>query len=225
MVYHIRGSFFFFKQKTAYELRISDWSSDVCSSDLRCGGVGGAIARRLRRALRAAVALLSAILRRGLSRRRHRRRAGHARKDGLKQGGGIMRHYLAAALLCAAVGGFGAASAQTTGATQTTPSLPEDLNVLFWSQDQRDAAFRTMETIPKVVVHTIEAGGSAFPLAEGKPIDLGVDVDAYMDEQRNAGLIIIQDGQIRLETYKLGYGPEGRWTSFSVAKKIGRAHV
>src|SRR3546814_12396222 len=28
------GSFFFFKQKTAYEMRISDWSSDVCSSDL-----------------------------------------------------------------------------------------------------------------------------------------------------------------------------------------------
>src|SRR3546814_7765088 len=30
--------FFFFKQKTAYELRISDWSSDVCSSDLLCRG-------------------------------------------------------------------------------------------------------------------------------------------------------------------------------------------
>src|SRR3546814_3066022 len=29
--------FFFFKQKTAYELRISDWSSDVCSSDLADG--------------------------------------------------------------------------------------------------------------------------------------------------------------------------------------------
>src|SRR3546814_15429899 len=28
---------FFFKQKTAYEMRISDWSSDVCSSDLRFG--------------------------------------------------------------------------------------------------------------------------------------------------------------------------------------------
>src|SRR3546814_10041015 len=27
--------FFFFKQKTAYEMRISDWSSDMCSSDLR----------------------------------------------------------------------------------------------------------------------------------------------------------------------------------------------
>src|SRR3546814_4512487 len=30
----ISAVFFFFKQKTAYELRISDWSSDVCSSDL-----------------------------------------------------------------------------------------------------------------------------------------------------------------------------------------------
>src|SRR3546814_4273330 len=30
----IRCFFFFFKQKTAYEMRISDWSSDVCSSDL-----------------------------------------------------------------------------------------------------------------------------------------------------------------------------------------------
>src|SRR3546814_6402255 len=30
--------FFFFKQKTVYEMRISDWSSDVCSSDLLIGG-------------------------------------------------------------------------------------------------------------------------------------------------------------------------------------------
>src|SRR3546814_10690192 len=46
------ASLFFFKQKTAYEMRISDWSSDVCSSDLRVlvllegrdtAGKGGAI--------------------------------------------------------------------------------------------------------------------------------------------------------------------------------------
>src|SRR3546814_13545660 len=34
-------SFFFFKQKTAYEMRISDWSSDVCSSDLAALHDGG----------------------------------------------------------------------------------------------------------------------------------------------------------------------------------------
>src|SRR3546814_8934892 len=33
-VFHFVFGFFFFKQKTAYEMRISDWSSDVCSSDL-----------------------------------------------------------------------------------------------------------------------------------------------------------------------------------------------
>src|SRR3546814_1455052 len=36
LVHHVYALFFFFfKQKTAYEMRISDWSSDVCSSDLR----------------------------------------------------------------------------------------------------------------------------------------------------------------------------------------------
>src|SRR3546814_1803032 len=34
MMVHYLYVFFFFKQKTAYEMRISDWSSDVCSSDL-----------------------------------------------------------------------------------------------------------------------------------------------------------------------------------------------
>src|SRR3546814_18231571 len=37
--------FFFFKQKTAYEMRISDWSSDVCSSDLP--GLVAALAQRV----------------------------------------------------------------------------------------------------------------------------------------------------------------------------------
>src|SRR3546814_5583800 len=40
---------FFFKQKTAYEMRISDWSSDVCSSDLLVGFLAlGHMARRAR---------------------------------------------------------------------------------------------------------------------------------------------------------------------------------
>src|SRR3546814_2923842 len=43
------SSFCFFKQKTAYEMRISDWSSDVCSSDLilRAGGERAADIRPL----------------------------------------------------------------------------------------------------------------------------------------------------------------------------------
>src|SRR3546814_5860380 len=37
--------FFFFKQKTAYEMRISDWSSDVCSSDLHRPRAGNPLSR------------------------------------------------------------------------------------------------------------------------------------------------------------------------------------
>ncbi len=126
-----------------------------------------------------------------------------------------MRRYLAAVLLCAAVAGCGAPAA-----TPTTDNLPKDLNVLFWSQDQRDAAFRTMETVPKVQVRPVEAGDAVFPLPVGAPLDLGIDIDAHMAKQRNAGLIILQDGKIRLEKYALGFGAAGRWTSFSVAKSF-----
>lgn len=126
-----------------------------------------------------------------------------------------MRRYLAAMLLCAA-----ATACTAPASTKTTDTLPKDMNVLFWTQDQRDLAFRTMETVPKVVVNTVEAGDVVYPLPQGQSIDLGLDVDAYMAKQRHAGLIIVQDGKIRLEKYALGYGAAGRWTSFSVAKSF-----
>src|SRR3546814_6339776 len=48
----IFGYFFFFKQKTAYEMRISDWSSDVCSSDLLAPDqMAGRIVSQYQRAL------------------------------------------------------------------------------------------------------------------------------------------------------------------------------
>src|SRR3546814_3875847 len=54
---------FFFKQKTAYEMRISDWSSDVCSSDL-AGAVnnGNPPARRKWLLILAIVVVLAAII-------------------------------------------------------------------------------------------------------------------------------------------------------------------
>src|SRR3546814_1275599 len=44
-------SLFFFKQKTAYEVRISDWSSDVCSSDLLSNSGGNGPFRMVRHQL------------------------------------------------------------------------------------------------------------------------------------------------------------------------------
>lgn len=97
-------------------------------------------------------------------------------------------------------------------------NLPKDQNVLFWTQDQRDSAFRQMEKLVKV--NQIEAGDSVLPLAPGAPLKLGLDIDAYMKSQRNAGLIIVHNGKIRFEKYGLDQAPDGRWTSFSVAKSL-----
>src|SRR3546814_6193918 len=52
IIYGVNIGFFLFKQKTAYEMRISDWSSDVCSSDLPGAsevdrGIGKKIVRRI----------------------------------------------------------------------------------------------------------------------------------------------------------------------------------
>ncbi len=44
-----------------------------------------------------------------------------------------------------------------------------------------------------------------YPMPKGEPLDVGVDVDAYMKAQRTAGLVIVQDGKIRLEKYGLGF--------------------
>src|SRR3546814_3175820 len=56
---------FFFKQKTAYEMRISDWSSDVCSSDLLTEVDGALIVGRLpwRLARKTAIAMSGEMLR------------------------------------------------------------------------------------------------------------------------------------------------------------------
>jgi CubicO group peptidase (beta-lactamase class C family) len=99
--------------------------------------------------------------------------------------------------------------------------LPTDRNVLFWTVPQRDALFRALDAVPIISqANTIESGDTVFPLPKGEPIDIDTDVDTYMREQRTAGLVIVQDGNVRLEKYGLDFNAKGRWTSFSVAKSF-----
>lgn len=98
---------------------------------------------------------------------------------------------------------------------------PADRDVLFWTIPQRDALFRRLDWLPLVSSsNTIAAGNSILPLPKGEPINIDMNVDAYMRDQRAAGLIIIQDGKVRLEKYGLDFDAKGRWTSFSVAKSF-----
>ncbi len=122
-------------------------------------------------------------------------------------------------VLAAAAGGFWVSADKDM--KRLVSNLPTDTNVLFWSIPQRDAAFRTMDRIPVLAkANIIEAGDDVFPMPKGTPLDVGVDVDAYMDAQRTAGLVIVHNGQIRLEKYGLDFSGDGKWTSFSVAKSF-----
>ena len=99
---------------------------------------------------------------------------------------------------------------------QGLPRLERPSEVLFWSQAEREAGFRAMD---RITPHrTVAAGGDVRALPPGDLLDL--DVDAFMEAEKVAGLLVLQDGQLRLERYGLGFGPEGRWTSFSVAKSL-----
>ena len=100
-------------------------------------------------------------------------------------------------------------------------SAPSDANVLFWTQDQRDAGFRMLDRVPFLIeARDIRAGETVRELAIGDVLTLDLDLDAYMREQRHSAVVVLHDGVIRLEAYGLGFKKNGRWTSFSVAKSL-----
>ena len=91
--------------------------------------------------------------------------------------------------------------------------------ILFWSQAQRDANFPHMEAL--FPGHVVAAGKKVAPLPVGLSLPVPAsDVDAFIAAQNVAGLIVVQDGSVRLERYARGLTREGRWTSFSVAKSF-----
>ncbi len=92
--------------------------------------------------------------------------------------------------------------------------------ILFWDTAQRSMNFRAMEaTFPGSTARAAEAPRN---LPTGQPLT-GVsdaDIAAYMAANDVAGIMVLQDGAVRLERYGLDFGPKQRWTSFSVAKSI-----
>ena len=125
---------------------------------------------------------------------------------------------LLAVLAVAGVAGWLSLDKETRGLLM---ALPTNRDVLFWSQSQRDAAFRALDRLPVLAkAHDVASGGTPLPLPSGPPLKLALDVDAYMAGQRGAALLIVHDGKLRLERYGLAFDAGGRWTSFSVAKSI-----
>lgn len=122
---------------------------------------------------------------------------------------------LAALAACATLPG------STVRMTQPAAMLPvEELQVLFWNDATRTDRFRRMEDY--FAGHEVAAAANPRALARGAPYDaaLVAELDRYLDSQHAAGIMVLENGRVRYERYGLGFGPEGRWTSFSVAKSF-----
>ena len=111
---------------------------------------------------------------------------------------------------------------QVQKAAADVAGLPTDKNILFWTDAQRDKAFRMMDTLAPS--NTIEAGDNPRKLEAGNPLPDSFEVagkplsiSEYMEQQRLAGMVILQDGKIRKEEYRRDFEQDDRWTSFSVA--------
>ena len=133
---------------------------------------------------------------------------------------------MAAVLLagCASVAVPGPGTPPTAAdVTVTNPPVARDaadLQVLFWSDAQRSERFRRMEDwFPGIEV---AASAEPRPLPAGTPLspELAARLRAAMVDTNAAGVMVLQDGKVRFEDYGLGFGPDQRWTSFSVAKSF-----
>jgi len=96
-------------------------------------------------------------------------------------------------------------------------AMPTNRDLLFWSQPQRDAAFRAMDRLSLLAKwHDIPAASTPSPLPPGPPLKLSLDVDAYMAGQRSAALLVLQDGKLRMERYGLDFDRNGHitWSAF-----------
>ncbi len=104
--------------------------------------------------------------------------------------------------------------------TPPTSVTPADLDVLFWTDDQRAARFRDMESwFPG-----FEAQPAADPrvLPRGEPLSPALQerVARFIADTNSAGVLVLKDGMVRHAAYGLGMGAGDRWTSFSVAKSF-----
>lgn len=99
--------------------------------------------------------------------------------------------------------------------------------ILFWTPEQQVAGYRNMDLLAPV--RLVPAGDQPLALPE-RPLDLdavtiphdggNMTVADYIERQSVAGLLVIKDGAIVYERYRLGNDRDSRWISYSVAKSV-----
>src|SRR4029453_14945380 len=128
-------------------------------------------------------------------------------------------HILAAALVVAV------AMADAQQAAPTREPASKAAAILTWAAAKREQYIAALDSF--FLTRTVKAGPHARGLDLGRPLapfEAGGSradaFDRFMTDQRVRGVLVLQDGQIRLERYVSPHSRTTRWNSFSVAKSI-----
>jgi CubicO group peptidase (beta-lactamase class C family) len=116
----------------------------------------------------------------------------------------------------------------TAGAQQAAPArepASKAAAILTWPEAKREQYIAALDSF--FLTRTVKAGGRVRALDRGRPLAAFESggpragyVDRFLTEQRVRGVLVLQDGRIRLERYAPPHGPAIRWNSFSVAKSL-----
>lgn len=115
------------------------------------------------------------------------------------------------------------------GASQSTTNALDPATLrrseFTWSQAEREFGFAHYGDIysGRIVARgtQVHALSTKTPLASLRPGTVGAQaLDRFINDEKVAGLIVLQDGAVRLERYALGHSAAGRWVSQSVAKSV-----
>mgnify|MGYP000156119455 CR=1 FL=1 len=108
----------------------------------------------------------------------------------------------------------------TVQSVPRTPAAGSDVGLLFWDQATRTDRFRRLEDFYPGL--EVAAAPKVRVLQAGAPLDAATvaRIDAQLETINAAGIMVLQDGKVRHERYRLGFGRDQRWTSFSVAKSF-----
>ena len=119
----------------------------------------------------------------------------------------------------------GAAAADARQAARTREPASKAAAILTWPAAQREQYIAALDSF--FLTRTVKAGPHPHVLDRGRPLPAfepagqrANDFDRFMDAQRVRGVLVLQDGKVRLERYAPPHSTATRWNSFSVAKSI-----
>jgi len=116
----------------------------------------------------------------------------------------------------------------TAGAQQIAPArepASKAAAILTWPETKREQYIAALDLFFQT--RTVKAGARVHPLEHGRRLDVFETggpragyFERFLTDQRVRGVLVLQDGSIRLERYVAPHGPATRWNSFSVAKSL-----